>query len=230
MSVITDLYFDPQNRCLVIRDVDETGAVIATAPQLSLKLTDLAYATEFIAKLRRVHYTDAVSGDKKRCYGVFTKPESDAATDGHDSSTEDLRIGGGGGGVGLYLVKEVYSDYYLCHSWDGTTEGTEPVYVAKPWELRHSLTSETVEGDLIDYTYEARANNIDNTGKQRRAVLHTDTDPSSTQIEIVVPVWQVDCRIVAATPDGGTEVFAVDDEPVTLLDLNVAGRGWRQVD
>jgi hypothetical protein len=96
MSVKTDLYLDPQNECLVLRCVDETGAPIPTLPQIRLKLSDLQFATQIDgshaieAIFRRVHYTDSRYATKKRCYGLFTIPEADDTPDGHSDAVENL--------------------------------------------------------------------------------------------------------------------------------------------
>ena len=126
-TVKTDIYFDAQGECIVIRRVDGAGEVIEDVPQVRLSLGDLQNAGQpdempIQAVFRRVHYT-AEDGSKKRCYGLLTIPEDDATSDGHDSTEEDLRIGGGGGGDQRYRVKLVGGSWLGCHRMNGTTEG-----------------------------------------------------------------------------------------------------------
>jgi hypothetical protein len=47
-----------------------------------------------ICKLRRVHFTDRLSGLARRAYALFTKPVEDA-DDSHNDNAEDVWIGGG---------------------------------------------------------------------------------------------------------------------------------------
>ena len=87
-TVKTDIYFDAQNECIVIRRLDGAGEVIEDVPQIRLSLVDLQNAGQpdempIQAVFRRVHYTDAVDGSKKRCYGLLTIPEDDSEDDGH---------------------------------------------------------------------------------------------------------------------------------------------------
>lgn len=145
-----------------------------------------------------------------------------------------LSIPKGGGrstsvsGSSRYLVQAVYGDYLECVSWDGFTTG-DTVYVAKPPELRHSITSQVIEGDTVDYTYAARTGNLDGS---RTAILNPDTDPSSAQLEIVIPVYMDDdstlAEIWADEPAGGTGV-TVGGNPLTLMDTNRAARAWCQI-
>ena len=119
-TVITDIYFDAQNQCIVLRSIDGTGALIKTRPQIRLDLTDLDNATapdgEFFieAYLRRVHYTSLEDGSKKRCYGLFTIPEDDSTDDGHSDPDQDLYFGGGGGGISYVLTAAGGGDYLTC--------------------------------------------------------------------------------------------------------------------
>ncbi len=101
-TVKTDIYFDAQGECIVIRRVDGAGEVIEDVPQVRLSLGDLQNAGQpdempIQAVFRRVHFIDAADGSKKRCYGLFTIPEDDSEDDGHNSAEEDVRLGGGGG-------------------------------------------------------------------------------------------------------------------------------------
>jgi hypothetical protein len=128
--------------------------------------------------------------------------------------------GGGGGGLSItrLLVKEIKDDYLVCHSWDGTTEGTDPVYVAKNPKLRNSVTEETLDGVDYEYTYTT-------TGSQafveRVSVKTTD---NSSETQRVVPRFILDDEIFAI--DAQTSIQTEAAEDITLIDLNLDARAW----
>jgi hypothetical protein len=93
--------------------------------------------------------------------------------------------------VGRYRVKEEHGDYLTCHDWDGTTEGTSDVYVAKEWKTRHSLASEVVAGTTYSYTYVLWSPFT--LGESVR----TATDGSVTESEVIRPPWAPDEEILA---------------------------------
>ena len=157
-----------------------------------------------------------------------------------------------GGGAQRMRVKAVYSTYLVCRTWDGTADGSVDVYVAKPPHLRWyypptggdpNTWGMSIEGDPVWFTHALRTSNLDG---QRTAA-----DASTSQVEIVVPVYQalaIDSagmtggfdEIWADTPAGGTGVTtiaetAVDgaispaaaaDTVLTLMDDNRNHREW----
>lgn len=155
---------------------------------------------------------------------------------------------GVGGGGTRYRVKAVYSTYLVCRTWDGTTEGTSDVYIAKPPHLRWYASAwpgYTAVGAAITFAWSALTGNIDG---QRTAAASGAT----TQTEIVVPVWQYAANgsgisggydeIWADTPAGGTGVTTVTESAysgaaspaasgtvLTLMDDNRNGRYWEQI-
>jgi hypothetical protein len=302
--VQTDLYFDAENQVIGIRCIDENGAVIDTLPELRLDLEDLQYATEMLAFMRRVHFTDANDATQKRCYGLFTKPEDDETDDGHSSDAEDLHLGGGGGGPRRMRVKSVEGDYLTCRTFtdrvvasavvnaggtgyavgntltvaggtgtaatlrvatvnsgviqtvsvltgglytadpsttanavtggDGTAatmnltmgggEGGADVYAAKPPQLRHSITAQTINAVAVTYDTFAISG-----GKCTRIAKGSGF---ANQNEVVLPVWQIagtalDAEIWADTPVDGTGVLR-SGAPVTMMDTNRDARAWCQ--
>jgi hypothetical protein len=121
-------------------------------------------------------------------------------------------------------VQSVSGDYLVCKSWDGSAEGAS-VNVAKTPELRHSVTSQVIEGVTVSFAYASRTNNLD--GK-RTATGSGYAD----QVEIVIPVYMDDdsslCEIWADQPAGGTGV-SVGGTPLIWMDTNRNGRAWCQV-
>ena len=124
-----------------------------------------------------------------------------------------------------YLVKSVEADYVVCRTWDGTTEGSVDVKVAKPPHLRHSLTSQVINGVTVSYGTYAISGGI----CTRLATAGGYAD----QTEMVVPVFQLasgaspddQCEIWADEPEGGTDV-QVSGVELTWLDQNRDARAW----
>jgi len=136
----------------------------------------------------------------------------------------DIGPGGGGASVAMYRLKSVQDDHLTCRSWDGTTEGTSDIFVAKVHKLRHSITTETIETVVYLYTYETGpANTPTISNKVRLAKV------GATEIErtIVTPEWLVNDLIYAVAANTG--VFRTPGppkaDPVSLLMLG-DGRAW----
>lgn len=66
---------------------------------------------------------------------------------------QEVAGGGGSAKVRCYRLKDVFNDYVVGHTFDGTTEGTADAYIAKEWSVRCSLTTKTVLGVEHTYTY-----------------------------------------------------------------------------
>lgn len=114
--------------------------------------------------------------------------------------------------VSQYRIKSVGADHLVCRTWDGTTEGTLDLLVAKPYLLRRTpFDGQTRDG--ITYTYSSD-------------IAREADDGSTTETQVVVPSWVAD-DIIYATREvqggveaegGGEELFWVDD--------NRDGRAW----
>ena len=137
----------------------------------------------------------------------------------------DLGSGGGGGASGPYRVKDVEDDYLVCRTWDGTSEGTDDVYIAKEYKHRNTLRAETLLGEDHTYTYEADTEEAD--PDQVNVIRHdsvpsaTEGDPPVVTDERLVPPWVIDEEIMAVA--GKTGVVTLDyggsagEQDVTLL-------------
>jgi hypothetical protein len=128
----------------------------------------------------------------------------------------------GGISAKRYRVKSVQGDYLTCRTWDGSTEGDADVLVAKPPQLRHSITAQTIDGVSVTY-----ASYTISSGVCERVASAAGEDD---QDEMVIPVWQIagtgaDAEIWADQPSGGT---GVDDAPV-WQDTNRDARAWCQL-
>lgn len=120
------------------------------------------------------------------------------------------------GGVSMYRVKTVYDDYLKCRSWDGTTEGSTDVYVAKPWELRKSsFHNLTIDG--VTYV---------STGTQSR----TATKAPWIEQQIIFPSYRSPSgdfkgeQIAALSCSTGVKTSG--NVPINLLDIST--RMWAE--
>ena len=137
----------------------------------------------------------------------------------------DLGSGGGGGASGPYRVKDVEDDYLVCRTWDGTSEGTDDVYIAKEYKHRNTLRAETLLGEDHTYTYEADTEEADpdqvNVTRHDSVPSATEGDPPAVTDERLVPPWVIDEEIMAVA--GKTGVVTLDyggsagAQDVTLL-------------
>jgi len=124
-----------------------------------------------------------------------------------DRKTIAYRPIGKGGKVTRFRYKSMGPDYLICRTWDGKTEGTEDVKVAKPYLLRRS-TKRT------GYTY------IYTTDYMRTSIKTSD---GSGELQVIVPAYLKNDEIWAAKADTGVTVGGVD---VTYIDLNLDARAW----
>lgn len=111
-----------------------------------------------------------------------------------------------------FKIVSVQTDYLACHSWDGTTEGSDEFKVALPWDLRrtpfHGLTV-----NAITYTYTSN-------------IQRTATSGSITETQVITPPYFAGAEIYAfRAGTGGTGVDASGDKLI-WQDVNVAGRAW----
>lgn len=133
--------------------------------------------------------------------------------------------------VTVARVKTITDEYLICRSWNGKSEGETDILIAKPEELR-DVEKETIDGQLVTYS------NYDWDAQSR---LATRIDGQS-ETQFIVPRYLTEgetISIVRALPcftgaeyDTGEltdpDNFNSDPvmAPVTLIDLNIAGRAW----
>lgn len=97
----------------------------------------------------------------------------------------------------------------------GAGDSSTDFKVAKPYKLRHSITSASIDGDSISYTYAGDA-----LSKQER----TATVDATSELQIVVPRYLVgDTIYYASSVVTGVEVSGSD---VGKLDINADARAW----
>lgn len=125
-----------------------------------------------------------------------------------------------------YVVKSVSDDHLVCRAWDGVTEGTVDIKVAKPWDLRkkpfHGKTR-TIGSNTFTYSY---------TSATERTVTKST---SGSETQIIIPQYVA----TGETAFKGNEIWAIrcdagvilnegqnNEERLTLMDVNVACRAW----
>lgn len=123
-----------------------------------------------------------------------------------------------------FRVKSIDNDHLVCRLWDGETQGTADIRVAKPYELRVTpFNLKTIDG--FSYVYPSVS--------YERTV--TDTSDSSTEDQVIVPEYRLPvddyegCIIYAITPVMGLTVELNSTETV-WLDINADGRAWAESD
>lgn len=117
------------------------------------------------------------------------------------------------GGPLMYRIKSVEDDYLVCRTWNGTSEGGSDVNVAKQYKLRTSISSENIFGTSHTYTYSnyASVTNVDGSGGSGSGnrVRHDD-DGSTTEDQMVIPIWNLNDIIFAAAATTGVTVGGND--------------------
>lgn len=115
--------------------------------------------------------------------------------------------------VAMYKLKSIQGDYLTCLTWDGGTAGTEDVYIAKNYKLRNSISSATINGELITYSY----------GQDHVTRTAVDTN-GHEETQTVIPYYLVGDIIIAANV--APSMLAADLSQILWQDLNVDARAW----
>lgn len=137
-----------------------------------------------------------------------------------------------GGDIAMFRLKSVPawsalkpSNYVVARTWDGTTEGTTDIYIAKNVETRQPA-SETIAGELWTYTYSTGADS----NNQYRTAVHSGVN----ETQIVTPYWICDTTessIIFAMGARNTGVIKDEDEATeeALLWLLITSRCWAKI-
>jgi hypothetical protein len=151
---------------------------------------------------------------------IYDRPsqvEQRAAAAQHADRNRRHEMADGLSGVRLrrFAVLSVGYDHLVCRTWDGATQGSEDVLVAKPLELRKTgWHGATIDG--VAYTYSSgTARSASKDGDSEDQVIGPPYTVSETTLEIVA----------MAGIAGGTGVD-VDGVAVRWIDLNLAARRW----
>lgn len=116
--------------------------------------------------------------------------------------------GAGGSSLTLYRFKSNAADHIICRSWDGTTEGTIDVLIAKQPTIRNSVTSETLRG--VPTTYSA----WDLTAQTRMASVG-----GTIETHYITPPFNVN-DLIYAMPAKTLVSAGTPAAPLTLMDTS----------
>lgn len=122
---------------------------------------------------------------------------------------------GGGGGISLstYRFKSMGTNHIVCRTWNGTTEGSSDVKIAKPPEMWFSVTSETLRGETISYSsYDL----VNQTRLASKPGLVFETQLITRKYEVNDIIWACAARTFVT----------VGSEVLSLIDLNRGARAW----
>ncbi len=125
----------------------------------------------------------------------------------------EIRPGGGGSSKPQpHRFKSMGADHIVCRTWDGTTEGSTDVNIAKPPALWFSVASETLRGTPITYT----AYNTTNQSRTATRASGSETQLITRAYEVNDIIWAISCKTFVT-------VASVE---LTLQDNNVNARAW----
>lgn len=149
------------------------------------------------------------------------------------TNAEEL-AGDSGAKIQQLLLKSIENDFYTCRSWNGETEGTVDIYVARPFGHRLSnFNGQSIawssDGDSFTATYSYES-----------ATKRTKTINGIAETQVLVPYFKSDFDLIYAitvkepiTIRSGASYARLldpDDRPIKLLDLNVEGRAWAKLE
>lgn len=137
--------------------------------------------------------------------------------------------------VRMYVLIEEFDDYLRCAALTIEEDGTRhflssddtDVYIAKPADIRHSITAQIIDGDSLTYSYADE--------HTRTATIDEGEATEISEVEVVSP-WYLpedetnDGNIIYAVETVGTGVFRLVStgpdvfEQLTLLEIS--GREW----
>lgn len=139
------------------------------------------------------------------------------------TSLEILPGKGGGSTLKHYRVKSIEGDFLTCRTWDGTTEGTEDIYIARDPELRRSLfegqsIAYSSDGDSFTATYTYSSN-----------TKRTKTVGATAETQVIIPYYKTDFTVIlAAESANGTGVTDPNEEPIRLVEITQ--RAWAKLE
>ena len=121
----------------------------------------------------------------------------------------------------LLRLKSVEHDYIVCRTWDGTTEYSGDIAVAKPMRLRTSVTTEMKYGIEHAYTYAAGPDSLN----LQRTDAWTEGETPLTEDQLVTPPWTLDEEIEVMY---GETTVVLSTSPV-MLRMTAPWRQWAKI-
>lgn len=127
------------------------------------------------------------------------------------AAPSQIFLGPSRGLIQMIIADVSEDDYLICNTWDGTTQGTIPIVVAKPYLLRNLAA-----WNGMTYTY---------SDSQTREA----DDGADTEDQVVVPAYVVD-DIIYCQATNFTNIGDGVTTDMKLVDCNLDGRAWAKVD
>ena len=119
--------------------------------------------------------------------------------------------------------------YIKCVSFDAApdpgVEGETYIYVARPYKLRTTILTATIDSVAVAYTY---ASKIQRTATRAQFTSGGQTYPVVAETQKIVPRYLVDDVIYAVEVDDESDLNLTDPDgnTITLVDLNLDARAW----
>jgi hypothetical protein len=151
----------------------------------------------------------------------------------HTTRGTVLEITGGKGGgsrVQQFRLVSIQNDFYTCVSWDGTTAGTQEIYIARPFEHRVS----NFNGRTIDYSSDG--DSFSASYSYESATKRTKTIGSTVETQVLYPLFKTGFTEIYAMEVGfpitvgasHTPLTDPNDDPITLLEWQ-SERAWTKI-
>jgi len=140
--------------------------------------------------------------------------------------------GGSGSAIRQFRIKTIQNDFYTCRAWSGTSEGDDDIYIARPFEHRVS----NFNGQSIVYSSDGDA--FTATYAYTSATKRQKTISGTAETQVLIPYFKGDFHLIYAVAvsdaltvgASNTTLTDPNNNPITLLDLNVDGRAWAKLE
>lgn len=164
---------DKQGRVGAVRKPIPSFTAGGDGPQI----TSAKAMNRIVDTLNALSNLSVIRNDKN----AFTLTDSNAVLEIAGNPASDVTGTSGAAAARMFKLVSVQGDYLTCHTWDGTTEGSTAIFIAKDPKLRESLGSESIFGVTHMYSYSA--------GPDGNNDLRKDNDGTRYQFELVTPPW-----------------------------------------
>lgn len=127
-----------------------------------------------------------------------------------------------------YRIESIQNDFYAAKLWTGTAVSGGELYIARPFEHRLS----NFDGRTIAYSSDGDAFSASYSYSSATKRVKTVAGVAETQVltPYFLPenqlIYAVEVKEVITVGAAFTPLTDPNDEPITLLDLNVDGRAW----
>lgn len=120
-----------------------------------------------------------------------------------------------------YIVKSTMPNYTICRTFNGVTEGSVDIKIAKPYSAQQPST-ETIAGAVINYTYAAGPDALN----QVRTAVSADPNLNIGEEQIVIPYWAKTGTNAIILAIGINNSGVTDENGVDIGLIEVSARCW----